>query len=219
MRTLIGVSLGIHALIFLHIAGVYRSQALTCIELTIQDVSRPASRDIPRPPHRPRKAPSLEEVKRPTISPRPVPSFRPVQMDPVESDLPDTIAERIAIPEIPTSSRPKIDGWAPAERVDGAGEYASSNAYFEMVRLRIERHKQYPEAARMRLIEGRATIRFVIEADGSASSVTVHRTSGSPQLDRAAIQAVGDASPFPEPPARFFSRPVSLEIMIEFELT
>ena len=37
-------------------------------------------------------------------------------------------------------------------------------------------------------------------------------------LDRAAIKAVMDSAPFPEPPKEIFARPVPLEVSIVFEL-
>ena len=41
--------------------------------------------------------------------------------------------------------------------------------YFEMTRLRIESHKKYPDTARIRRIEGRLTVRFIIGKDSSYS--------------------------------------------------
>lgn len=43
------VSLGIHVLLFLHMAGIYENRAMSYIELSLQQVSKPSTRDIPSP--------------------------------------------------------------------------------------------------------------------------------------------------------------------------
>jgi len=63
LRGLVGVSLAIHLLILMHVSGIYRSNALSYIEMTLQNVSRPSARSIPRPRHRPKEI-KPEDVKR-----------------------------------------------------------------------------------------------------------------------------------------------------------
>jgi protein TonB len=102
---------------------------------------------------------------------------------------------------------------------DGPGEYVTTNSYLEMVRLRIERYKRYPDAARCRNIEGRVTIRFIIKPDGGVRDVEVAKCSRNRALDLAALKAVQDAAPFPKPPSHLFKGAIPLELMIVFELT
>lgn len=47
---------------------------------------------------------------------------------------------------------------------------------------------------------GTATIRFSISASGGLASVVVARSSGNARLDRAALQVIQKAAPFPKPP-------------------
>ncbi|HSC95953.1 MAG TPA: energy transducer TonB [Burkholderiales bacterium] len=49
---------------------------------------------------------------------------------------------------------------------------------------------RYPEAARRSGEQGMVTLRVRVAADGSASGVTVEKSSGSPHLDAAALEAV-----------------------------
>jgi protein TonB len=88
-----------------------------------------------------------------------------------------------------------------------------------MVRLRIERHKRYPRLAKIRQIEGRAKVRFVIDPHGKVQDVMIVKGSRHQRLDEAALNAIRMASPFPRPPRHLFSGPISLEITIVFELT
>jgi protein TonB len=210
-RSLIGVSFGIHMVIFMHISGIYNSKALTYIELTMQSISKPSSRAIPRPRQRFKK-PKPQDVKRIKVTRQLLPRFK---MEAVEDNLPDSLVEGIAMPDISAVSSPQIANLSP----DGSGDYVTTNSYLEMVRLRIERYKKYPDTARSRNIEGRVTIRFTITPDGDVREVKVAKCSRDRSLDLAALKAVQDAAPFPKPPRHLFKGAIPLELMIVFELT
>ena len=211
LRSLVGVSLGIHLVIFMHIAGIYRSNALSFIELTLQDMSKPSVRSIPRPRHRP-KAPQPMDVKKLKITQRQIPSFKPMKVEPSEKDLPDSLVEGISTPDFAATPNVSIADWSP----EGL---QTSSSYFEMVRLKIERHKEYPHMAKTRQIEGSVTIRFVITPDGAVRGVKIAKTSRHMVLDKAALRAVETAAPFPKPPRHFFKGEIPLELTIVFELT
>ena len=211
LRSLVGVSLGIHLVIFMHIAGIYRSNALSFIELTLQDMSKPGVRSIPRPRQRP-KAPQPVDVKSLKITQRRIPSFKPMKIEPAEKDLPDSLVEGISTPDIAATPSLNIADWSP-EGLE------TSSSYLEMVRLKIERHKEYPPTARTRQIEGSVTIQFVITPDGGVRAVGIAKTSRHMVLDKAALRAVETAAPFPKPPRHFFKGEIPLELTIVFELT
>ena len=211
LRGLVGVSFCIHLVIFMHIAGIYRSNALTYIELTLHDMSKPPARSIPRPRQRP-KAPPPMDVKKLKITQRQIPAFKPIKMEPAEKDLPDSIVEGISTPDIAATSGLNIADWSP-EGLE------TSSSYLEMVRLKIEQHKSYPDMAKVRQIEGSVTIRFVITPEGGVQEAQVVKTSRHKILDTAALNAVRAAAPFPKPPRRFFKGEIPLELTIVFELT
>ena len=218
-RGLIAVSLVIHAFIFMHITGLYNSKALTYIELTMHDMSTLVGRDIPRPRPRP-KTPEVQEVKKLNVIQRQMPQLKPIKMEPPEKNLPDGLVEGIAMPDIPNTPGLAIADWTPGSLIDDAGgDFATAQNYLEMVRLKIERHKKYPDLARVRNIEGRVTIRFVITPDGAVRQVEITRHSRNKDLDAAAVKAVQAAAPFSKPPRRFFDGEIPLELTIVFELT
>lgn len=223
-RGLIVLSLGVHAVVFMHVAGIYRSRNLTYIELTLRDMSSPPARSIPRPRPRPREAPRVRDAKEVRVREQAVPDLRPLKAEPLESDLPDGLVERISVPRIPEAAAPGIAAWEPGGTGGAVGEtsdsdYGTSGDYLNMVRLRIESKKTYPERARARRIEGRTTVGFVIEPDGRVTGTQTVKPSRSRLLDEAALKAVQAAAPFPPPPARLFKGRLPLEITIVFELT
>ena len=215
LRCLVGVSLCIHVVIFMHVAGIYRSKDVTCIELTLQGISKPTTRSIPRPRHRP-KTPVSPDVKRLKITQPVIPPFKPIKMEPVEKDLFDSLVEGISMPDIPDTAG--IANWNPKELVEETSA-DSSLRYLEMVRLKIERHKEYPGTARARQIEGSVTVRFVITLEGGVRAVEIAKSSRHNILDKAALRAVKAAAPFPKPPKHFFKGEIPLELTIVFELT
>jgi len=219
LRGFVFVSLGIHAVALIHISGLYNSQAVTYIELTLQGKERPAARSIPRPPQRRKTVPPLDAQKAaPVLSvpvkPPPVPPA--ARITPVENQ---TLVESLAAPDLSEVPKPEAVAWSPPSiGPSGPGSYSSSMDYFSMVRMRIESRKKYPHSARERQNEGRVVVRFVIGTDGMLNEAAIAERSHYQVLNQAALEAVRNASPFPRPPERLFSGPVSLEVSIVFEL-
>jgi len=197
----------------MHVSGIYRSNVLSYIELTMQSISKPSARSIPRPRHRPKEL-KPEDVKRLKLT-RHSPSFKPIKVEPVEKDLPDTLMEGIGIPDIPDTPGLNVANWNPGELTDSGDPEAT---YLEMVRLKIERHKKYPETARARQIEGAVTVRFVITLEGDVLNIEIIKSSRQKSLDKAALKAIHAAAPFPRPPRHLFKGEIPLELTIAFEL-
>ncbi len=216
LRNLTVVSLGIHLVIFMHITGIYRSNALSYIELTMHNISKPFTRSIPRPRQRPKTPDMPKDVQQLKITSRAIPRLKPIKVDPIEKNLPDSLMEGLGIPDASATTNLNIADWNPGKFMEA---YNTSGSYLEMVRFRIERHKKYPQIARVRNIEGRVTIRFVITIEGGVRKIEVAKRSGNKSLDHAALRAVQDAAPFPKPPGNLFKGDVPLELTIVFELS
>lgn len=215
------VSFGIHVLIFLHMAGIYENRAMSYIELTLQQVSKPSTRDIPSPRIRRQQVQKTEITP---IDPKPfqVPKMK---LDPIVTRTPAVSTDQIPLPQMPdtvsAASVPVTGFDTRADAVDTTDiqtEFATPRDYLEMLNLRIHRVKEYPESARSRHIQGRVMVKFVLLADGSLKDVQVVKSSRHKNLDEAAVNAVKKAAPFPKPPVSLFETPVTFQIHILFEL-
>ncbi len=213
-------SVCIHLVIFLHIAGLYHSNAVSCIEIAIRNISAPEVRNIPRPRHRPNphiRPKVVEEIKMNRIAP---PAIQPIRLDPADKTVPDSLVESISA-DNPVSNLPglQIGRWQ-AEPL-ASGDFGTAEDYFEMVRLKIEQFKKYPVSAQSRHIEGRITVEFAIDPDGTVSSIEIRISSRHKILDDAAVEAIQKASPFPAPPTTIFTQnqPIRLVLAVVFELT
>ncbi len=213
LPSLILLSLGLHLLFLVHVAGRYHPRVPTYIELTVQDVAKPAGRAIPRPKRR-HQVPKITGAKKFHIQHKqyPLPAVNPA---PKDTTLPATIMEEIRPPDLPVPPDPESIAQCPATTT----QFGTANDYFAMVRRKIERRKQYPASARSRHLEGRVTVRFVIKEDGGVTAVRIAKRGQHGILDRAALNAVKDAAPFPKPPSHLFQGPLYIEITIVFKLT
>ncbi len=101
---------------------------------------------------------------------------------------------------------------APGEAVDAL------RAYLAGVRARIEGAKRYPRWARRRGIQGEVAVRFRIGRGGELLGAEVTRSSGMDVLDRAAVEAVEAAAPFPPVPEGAAEPPLPVEVRLAFVL-
>lgn len=71
---------------------------------------------------------------------------------------------------------------------------------FAGIRDGIQRGIAYPAVARKMGWEGKVLVAFLLRPDGTVRDVRVVQGSGHAVLDRGAVEAVRNASPFPRPP-------------------
>ncbi|MGM0453930.1 MAG: TonB family protein [Thermodesulfobacteriota bacterium] len=212
LQVMIAISLGIHFVIFLYIADLYHSENYRSIEIEVSDTNEMDRRVIPQP-RQPHKPPEVDNVDKLDVSKQEVPRMKPEAVEDVRS--PDVDMDEIAMPDTSGLS-------ADVNEYQAAGEaprYMSRTEYFDMLRLKIESHKQYPESAKRRQIEGRVVVEFTVLPGGKATDVHIVKSSRNDSLDRAAIDAVRNSAPFASPPSSLFSGPLQMKVTILFELT
>lgn len=203
-------------------AGIYENRAISYIELTLQQVSKPSVRDIPSPRLR------QQQVQQTDVTPIEAKPFQVPKMkqDPLVPQTPTVTHDQISLPQMPdtvSAVSVPVNGFniQPEAAVDTTNvqtEFATARDYFEMLNLRIHSVKEYPEFAKSRHIQGRVKVKFVLLADGSLKEVQVVKSSQHSNLDDAAVNAVKKAAPFPRPPASLFKTPVTFQVHILFEL-
>ncbi|HEX7518812.1 MAG TPA: energy transducer TonB [Candidatus Deferrimicrobium sp.] len=122
-------------------------------------------------------------------------------------NLSDPAAKRSA----PAPGSPHAPGAAPVTTGQGSFKAAAGNPPgtsgagspardFAWVRDTIQRAIAYPETARRMGWEGEVVVAFQLLSDGSVRDVRVVQGSGHAALDRGAVDAVRNASPFPRSP-------------------
>lgn len=160
-----------------------------------------------------RKAPAPPEPKL-TAEVEPTPAAPPdAEPDPASSSSAETPAE--AANEAETAEVAALDSTdvsAPPPAPSGPSP-EELDAYIAQVRRRIEERKSYPALARRRGLESQVTVRISIGADGEL--VRIETLGASLALfERATVEAIEDAAPFPPPPPGFGE----LEIPLRYTL-
>lgn len=154
----------------------------------------------PRPPPPPRPAPPRREPM------REAPTTAPVEAQPMARQAPQG-----ATTAAPPPSQPS----AAAESRAAAGPPVN---YASAVFAALKRATRYPQRARLRRIEGVATVNIAMRRDGTVTSWTIVRSTGNDDLDQAAGEAIERASPLPAPPPNIPGDPVHLQMPISFTL-
>ena len=93
------------------------------------------------------------------------------------------------------------EGGGPAGTGSPSGKTGAVRASGDFAGIRdgIQRRIAYPAMARRMGWEGKVVVAFLLLPDGSVRDIRVVQGSGHPVLDRGAVDAVRNASPFPRP--------------------
>ena len=217
---LILISMGIHLLVLMHMAHLYRSRDISRIELTLKQISARPQREIPRPrlkPLAPQERTLAETFDESEI---PIKPFQPALPVPVD---PDRLAAEHQLPQIPVIEDSGIAEWHDDPEIfpaavpsDGIDPVMTESAYTRLIQKKIEAIaiKRYPARARRRNAQGIVEIEFTIAMNGDVSHISIVRSSGERDLDRAAIGAAMEASPFAAPP----NGPMTIRLPISYRL-
>lgn len=92
-----------------------------------------------------------------------------------------------------------------------------SGKYLSIVRTRIEAKKHYPPFARNLQHEGTVVVNVTIGTGGIIISAVIEKSSGYASLDKAALEAVRKAGPFP-PPTGYGLGQISVSVPLVFKL-
>lgn len=160
----------------------------------------------------PKPMPVTEEIKH-DITP---PSESVVAKKP-EKKVPKEIVKTVPTPKQVVTSAPssepfieqRVEAVAPTKAQEKAVSTPAArqsddllSIYLAKVRQKIQESLRYPSMAKKMGVEGEAVVQFLIHANGTvdASSIKIAKSSGKAVLDRNAIDAVLDATPFELPP-------------------
>ena len=125
----------------------------------------------------------------PKVEPKPEPKpIKPQPIREVKKPLPKPPAPRTTAPT--KADRVAQEAPSPSSGASAAAARANYNA---MLNAHLQRHKQAPGSSDA----GMAVIRFTVTRSGRVTSSGLARSSGSPALDRAALDLLQRAQPLP----------------------
>lgn len=221
LRGFIIVSAVVHLALLLHVSGLVTVDQYQKIKVSLRE-SEPPRRVLPRPRPKPPEPVDMGQIK-PLEPARPI---MPLPAQPQQAEV-DTrlkvdsyaFGDAIALPSGGLTAPALPVGHSAPKLADSGMDREQRSLYQEMIRLRIEREKQYPVGARKRHEEGSTMVRFAISERGELREARVIKSSRNKELDNAALDAVKRAAPYPPPPPALGTKGVvAMEITIAFEL-
>ncbi|ATW03368.1 hypothetical protein CHN51_07380 [Sphingorhabdus sp. YGSMI21] len=177
--------------------------------LAVFDIAPPAA-----PPE-----PSSEVPPGPQQVEKEMPDFEPVEQDielPVirlASDNPISVQPQLPDPGPPVeqTSAPENSPVPPAPQLSSA-----ETSWQARLLAHLEKFRRYPAGAKARREQGVAYIRFRMDREGRLVSAQLSRSSGSRRLDKAALETIRRAAPFPKPPQDWPDKQLELTAPVEF---
>ncbi|TSE07962.1 energy transducer TonB [Mesorhizobium intechi] len=158
---------------------------------TVEAVTPEVVVPLPRPVEETQeKKPIQAKAKKPADKPKPRP--RKEKAEPARTVATASVQPRPAARAAAPKSAAGFSGKSPAK-------WESRLAAW------INRHKRYPSVAKSRRAQGNVNVAFAVDASGRVVSARVVRSSGDPDLDRAAL-AVLQGAMVPAPPPELGSR-------------
>lgn len=133
----------------------------------------------------------------------PAKSEKPTQKEkPVKTKTPEPSRDRAALERefAALSQSPHFSIASRAKPSPVSGGHCHTNPYLCTLYGLIMRQEHYPESARARGLKGKVIVAFWIDERGDLVHQALYRTSGYPELDKAAVAAIEKAAPFPPPP-------------------
>jgi protein TonB len=127
-------------------------------------------------------------------------------------------------PEEQTSNRKEQSKSEALVRASGKGAEANSGNrlgkkdYFSSLIAWLNQYKNYPATLKKKKQQGVVTLKFTINKKGQLLSASVHKSSGYPLLDKAALDILDKASPMPAIPNSIPRDQLTLIIPLEYSL-
>lgn len=204
-------------------AGFFAATALNRGQTRLYEAAPPVQVYLdltPRPTAR-RSAPAAAEPRTET-APRPeAPPSRPLPFTPRPSQAvapppPSVTPLPVQAAAPPAPAPAPAQAAAPAPAAEPAARSTPSPEFQRRVLAALEKVRRYPPAARARREEGVVVLSFTLNRAGKVLGVSVQTSSGSPTLDRAALETVRRAS-LPRVPEEF-ADPLRLTLPVEYSL-
>jgi len=123
---------------------------------------------------------------------------------------------------VPDKDQPENGQQAPPE--DGTDTISLDThdkryvSYARAIKERIQKNWEYPSEARERGIEGRLTLLFSLEQNGTLTGVVIRKGSGYDILDREATRAISASAPFPPFPENILALKLNIKAAFDYRL-
>ena len=170
------------------------------------DKVKPMQNAAPEPAER-TAAPAMPDDDKPDAEAlskaAPIKDTKPTQKaKPAKQKTPLPSRERASLAQefAALSQSPHFSIAARAKPAPISGGHCNTSTYLCTLYALIMRQQHYTENERARAMRGTAVVAFWLDDRGDLTHQALYRTSGFPELDQEAVNAIRRAAPFPPPP-------------------
>ncbi|BCH22613.1 energy transducer TonB family protein [Mesorhizobium sp. L-8-3] len=178
------------------------------LDEVIPDVVEAETPEVAVPLPEPRPVIEEEKAEKPVEKPRPQKKEKAEKKEPAAKP---TMAAKVEAPTAPRAAAQKSTQGVSSPRVSPAKWHSRVVAW-------LKRHQRYPSRAKARGEQGTVRVAFTVDPGGRVTSSRVTRSSGNPELDKAALDMLRRASPVPAPPKELAKASIPLALPVTFDL-
>ncbi len=154
-------------------------------------------------------------AKKEKLAAKPIPAALQSQPAPQAMPAPALAAAASAPPAKPVQQAAIAAAPSAAELARRAAAQANWQG---LLLAHLERHKNYPRAARKRLQQGTSLLRFRMDRSGRVLSYALAKSSGYEALDAEVLAMIERAQPLPPLPAEISDAVVEIVVPVQFTL-